>query len=85
MAGEAQRGGLAQGLDREDRLLVPARRMGRELGGGEVARRVLDRALVVGELEVHRTRLRYCMVGMTKLESASPPSGQRAVTVLTLV
>ncbi len=103
-AGEAQLGRLAQGLDRKVLLLVPAGRVGGEFGGGELPRRILDRALVLVQVKAHATSVSamdaamttyrsspqrrpipYFIVGMTKAESSLMPSGQRAVTVLTLV
>ena len=85
--GEAQRGRGAQRFDREVLLLVPAGGVRRQLGFGEGAGRVLDRPLVLGEGEIHLAGplLPQAMVGMTKADSSTIPSGQRAVTVFTLV
>src|SRR5581483_4983772 len=52
-AGESQRGRRAERVHREDAFLVPARSLRREFALGEVARRVLHRALLFAELEVH--------------------------------
>ena len=52
-AAEAQRRRLAQGLDREDLLGVPARRLGQHALGRELPRRVAKRLLVFGEVKVH--------------------------------
>src|SRR5262249_32959320 len=53
-AGEAQRRRFAQLSDREYLFLVPARRVWCEFLCCELARRVLDRALLVCELEIHK-------------------------------
>src|SRR5262249_3753252 len=52
-AAEAERRGLAQRLDRKDRLLVPLARMGHHLGARELARRRLEGLLLLAEGEVH--------------------------------
>jgi len=55
--GEAQRGGGAQRIDREDAFLIPARRLRLELAFGKGARRLLDRALLFGQLKIHTPRV----------------------------
>jgi hypothetical protein len=52
-AAEAHLGRLFHHIDGEMLLLVPAGGVGRQLGVGEGARRVLNGALVVGKGEVH--------------------------------
>src|ERR1700722_10386862 len=56
-AGKAERGGAAQRLDRELLPLVPARGVRQPFVMGEVARGLLERALLVGEGEIHAERL----------------------------
>ena len=53
-AAEAERGRLAQRLDRKRLVLVPVARMRHHLVAGELPRGGLKGALVLGELEIHR-------------------------------
>ena len=75
----------AQGFDREDLLPVPFHRKGGEMLGGEVARHVADRRLLLAQLEGKPCAHRHSIVGMTKLAPSFTPEGQREVTVLVLV
>ena len=54
-AGEAEGRRLAQCHLGENLLLVPVAGIGRHLGGGEIARHLLKRALLLGKLEIHAT------------------------------
>src|SRR5205085_332822 len=56
-ARQPQGGRGPQGVEGEDLLLVPVRRMRGKLSRGEVASHVLDRDLIFGEIEVHRLAL----------------------------
>ena len=52
-AAHAERGRFPHHVDREMLLLVPAQRMRRDLLGGEFARHVANRHLVLVESEMH--------------------------------
>jgi len=52
-AAEAQFAGMPQCVAREDGPRVPLGRMRRHLVAGEIARRLLERALLLVEFEVH--------------------------------
>src|SRR5262249_7786699 len=56
-AAEAERGGLAQRLLRKGRILIPLARIRHHLGARELPRRILNRALLFGEFEVHIERI----------------------------
>ena len=82
-AGESQLGGAAKGLGREGVVLVPIGRMRRHLFGGEGTRRLLERTLVVTELEIHE---RCSSVALTPamLASVGPLSTYRLGRRLTV-
>ena len=88
-AAHAERGRLAHHVDGEMLLLVPAQRMRRDLLGGEFARHVANRHLVLVESEMHclapaMTRRQF-IVGIENSAPSLTPDGQREVIVLVLV
>ena len=87
-AAHAEAGGLAHHVDGKMLFLVPAQRVRRDLLGGEVARHVANRDLILVESELHPRApapTRYFIVGIENSAPSLTPDGQREVTVLVLV
>ena len=85
-AADAERRRLAHGVHREGLVLVPLQRERRDALGGEGARHVANRDLVLGQGKLHDARrFNQFIVGMTNSAPSLTPDGQREVTVLVLV
>ena len=80
-AAEAERRRLAQRLDRKGRVLVPVLRVRHHLGARELPRRVLDRALLFGEVEVHAASVSRSGVNAPRPEHPRGRIGDRPVLV----
>ena len=70
-AAEAERGGLAQRLDRENLVLVPVARVRHHLVARELPRGGLKRALLLGEFEIHGSPA--CPTRISKRNPARQP------------